>query len=276
VTEETNPTPPELPPPLTFDPNKRVAIVGTSQSWMLAPFDDETVEIWGVNNAFIQTQNKRKSRWFDIHFIEHRPDGRWYRRWKSEFRGQQVSAYIEELSKLGCPIYMQQAWPEIPNSVRFPIERVINYFGKYITNSIAMQIAYAFTEGFGEIQLWGIDMSRGSEYEYQKPNTEYFIGMGIAFGVKMVVPAESDLLKSNYMYAYEEREKSQWIKKSEVIEKNMKIKMNRTAMEVMQLENELSMKKRELEQHIGARQGISEMRRLWIDDFGNWHHQEDK
>jgi len=260
--------------PLKPDPNKKVAIVGTSHSWLLAPFKDETIEIWGVNNGFINIKDKRKNRWFDVHTIEHRTDGNWYRRWKTEFRGQRVNDYIEDLKNLGCPVYMQQVWPEIPNSVKFPIEKVMSYFGKYITNSISMQIAYAIVENFGEIQLWGVDMSAGTEWAYQRPNAEYFIGLAVGIGVKVLVPAESDLLKTLYMYAYEERDKSEWIKKSEVVEKNMNIKMNRISGEILQLQNELEFKKKTLEQHIGAKQGISEMRRLWINDFGNWHYPE--
>jgi len=265
---------PEL-EPLKFDPNKKVAIVGTSMSWMKAPYEDESVEIWGVNNGFINLGDKRKTRWFDVHTIEHREDGRWYRRWDHNFRGQTVGDYIEDLKKLECPVYMQQEWPEIPNSKRFPIEQVTGYFGSYITNSIAMQFAYALTEGFGEIQLWGIDMSHGTEWAYQRPNCEYFIGLAVGLGVKVLVPDESDLLKTLYIYAYGERDKNAFVKKAEILEKNNKIKINRDSGEISQLKAEYERKQAEVNQRIGVLQGIKEMKKLWIHDLGNWHYPDE-
>ncbi len=259
--------------PLKFDPNKKVAIVGTSHSWMLAPFDDPSVEIWGVNNAFINIGKKRKTRWFDVHFIEHRPDA-WYRRWKKDFRGQLVSKYIEDLAKLDCPVYMQQEWPEIPNSKRFPVEKVIQYFGKYITNSISMQMAYALCEGFGEIQIWGVDMSAGTEWAYQRPNAEYFMGIAVGLGVKVVVPAESDLLKTLFMYAYEEKDKSTWIKKTDVITNHINTKINKTAANIQQTRGELDRLEKILEQQIGQKQGIVDLRKLWVNDFKNYYYPE--
>lgn len=261
-------------PPLKFDPNKKVAIVGTSMSWGKAPYDDPSIEIWGVNNGFINLKDKRKTRWFDVHFIEHRPDGNWYRRWDTNFRGQRVCDYIEDLKSLGCPVYMQQEWPEIPNSKRFPIEHVTNYFGIYITNSISMQIAYAMTEGFGEIQLWGIDMSHGTEWAYQRPNAEYFVGMAIGLGVKVLIPAESDLLKTLYIYAYGEREKSAFIKKAELIAKNNKIKLNKEIAELKHLKDETERKQAEYNQRLGVLHGIDEMKNLWVHDLKNYHFPE--
>jgi len=261
--------------PLKIDPNKKVAIVGTSMSWMKAPYEDESVEIWGVNNGYVQLQGKRKTRWFDVHHLEHRDDGNWYRRWEPSFRGQKVNDYIEDLKKLECPVYMQQEWPEIPNSKRFPIEEVTKYFGMYITNSIAMQFAYALTQGFGEIQLWGIDMSHGTEWAYQRPNCEYFIGMAIGLGVKVLVPDESDLLKTLYIYAYGERDKNAFVKKAEILEKNNKMKINRDSAEITNLKSEYERKQAEVNQRIGVLQGIKEMKRLWIHDLGNWHYPDD-
>lgn len=259
--------------PIVIDPNKKVAIVGTSHSWTMAPFEDPTVEIWGVNNGFINMGGKRVSRWFDLHFIENR-NGKWFRRWQPEFRGQAVNDYLESLKKLPCPVYMQQKWPEIPNSERFPIEAIMARFGKYITNSISMQMAFALHLGFGEISLYGVDMSAGTEWAYQRPNAEYFIGMAIGMGVKLYVPGESDLVKTMFMYAYEEREKAEWTKKTDIIKKRMNVKINEIQNEMTSLQNQLKEKEYTLHQNIGARQTVIEMRKLWVHDFGHWHYPE--
>ncbi len=259
--------------PLIIDPNKKVAIVGTSHSWKLAPFDDESFEIWGVNNAFLNTNGRRCTRWFDIHFFEKKED-KWFRRWNQNFRGKTVNDYIEDLKKLPCPVYMQQKWPEIPNSKRFPIEEVVGRFGAYITNSISMQLAYAIHLGFGEIQIFGVDMSVGTEWEYQRPNCEYFIGIAVGMGIKVYVPGESDLVKTMFLYGYGEREKSEWVKKTDIIKKNLNIKINRTQQEIMALEAQLNEKKTIINQSVGAQQSVIELRKLWVQDFGNFHHPE--
>jgi len=247
-----------------LDPAKRVAIVGTSHSWNRAPFDDPSIEIWGVNNGFLQLADRRKSRWFDVHHIEHLPDGTWTRRWNPVFRGQPVGSYIQSLAGLGCPVYMQQTWPEVPASVRFPIERVTGYFGTYITNSISMQLAYALTEGFGEIQLWGVDMSVGTEWNYQRPNAEYFIGMAIALGCKVLIPAECDVLKTLFMYAYGEQDRHAWTKRTDTILEKSKEKRDRESAELRHMEQALEAKRAAMNQHIGFVQGVKETRALWV------------
>ena len=259
--------------PIVINPNKKVAIVGTSHSWMLAPFDDDSFEIWGVNNGYINFEGKRCTRWFDVHFFEKKGDV-WFRRWEKTFRGKTVNDYIEDLKKIPCPVYMQQKWPEIPNSEKFPIEEIISRFGPYITNSISMQMAYAIHNGYGEIALYGVDMSAGTEWEYQRPNCEYFIGMAVGMGIKVFVPGESDLVKTLFLYAYGEKEKSEWVKKTDVIKKNMNIKINRTQQEIMNLQAQLEEKKMMLQQSVGAQHSLIELRQLWVHDFKHWHHPE--
>jgi hypothetical protein len=259
--------------PIVIDPNKKVAIVGTSHSWHMAPFDNMDYEIWGVNNAFINTQDRRCTRWFDVHFIEKHGD-KWFRRWSPEFRGRTVNQYLEDLKKLPCPVYMQQKWPEIPNSERFPIETIVARFGKYITNSISMQMAFAMHLGFGEIALYGVDMSAGTEWEYQRPNCEYFIGLAVGMGIKVFIPGESDLIKTMFMYAYEEREKAEWTKKTDSLKKAMNQKINRLQEEMSILQNQLEEKKIMLHQSVGSKQSLVELRKLWVSDFGQWHYPE--
>lgn len=272
VKEETQQQVPVL-GPIVINPNKKVAIVGTSHSWSLAPFDDESFEIWGVNNGFINFENRRCTRWFDVHFFEKKGDV-WFRRWANTFRGKTVNDYIEDLKKIPCPVYMQQKWPEIPNSEKFPIEDIIARFGTYITNSISMQMAYAIHKGYGEIALYGVDMSAGTEWEYQRPNCEYFIGMAVGMGIKVFIPGESDLVKTLFLYAYGEKEKSEWVKKTDVIKKNMNIKINRTQQEIMNLEAQLNEKKMIIQQSIGAQHSLVELRKLWVQDLGHFHHPE--
>jgi hypothetical protein len=47
---------------------KKVALVGFADSWKLAPFDDPTVDVWGLNELYKYVP--RWDRWFELHDAE--------------------------------------------------------------------------------------------------------------------------------------------------------------------------------------------------------------
>ena len=77
-------------------------------------------------------------------------------------------------------------------------------FGDYFYSTISYMLALAIAEGFEEIGLWGIDLAHDSEYEYQKPSAEYFLGIARGQGIKIYLPEQSALLKGMYRYGYED------------------------------------------------------------------------
>ena len=64
--------------------------------------------------------------------------------------------------------------------------------------TLAMELEYE------EIHLYGVHVSAKSEYAYQKPNTEYFLGMAESKGINIVVPDEADILRGGNLYAFGE------------------------------------------------------------------------
>lgn len=166
---------------------RKVAIVGTApSSRTLAPFDDPTWEIWVIK---LYNAVPRWDRWYEIHDLE---SGK--ARWPKDY-----TAFLQ--TDHGKPVYMQETSPEIPNSVRFPREEIIKVFGRYFTNSIAWMIAHAMVEGVDEIGLFGVDMAQDTEYRYQRPCCEYYIGLAVGRGITVHIPPQSDLLKSQKLYA---------------------------------------------------------------------------
>lgn len=146
-------------------PEKKIAIVGCSDSKDLAPFNDESWEIWAMNNAFITTP--RRTRWFEIHPIKFDGKDYWRRKlikpgifeYSKEFRGQLVNEYMKDLAALDIPVYMQQHWDIVPKSEAYPLQDVIHKFGNYFTNSVSYMIALAIMEGATEIGCFGVDMA---------------------------------------------------------------------------------------------------------------------
>lgn len=182
-----------------FKTKKKVAIVGFAPSWNKVPWDDEDMEVWGLNelyNFFRQVPNSHAERWFEIH--------------SPNSPSKNTPQHRAWLKKATIPIYMQRHYDEIPSSVSYPKDEVIKFFeakghmGKqYFTNSISWMIALAIYEGFEEIQIFGVDMATDSEYGSQKPSCEYFIGIAEGMGIKTYLPCESDLLKAGVLYGYE-------------------------------------------------------------------------
>ncbi len=105
------------------------------------------------------------------------------------------------------PVYMNDVYEDIPNSVKYPLGEVAELIGRtakghpYLESSIAYMMALAMLEYSKnkepmKIGLWGIDLAPDTEYTYQKPNLEYLIGMARGMGIKVFVPPESALLSS--------------------------------------------------------------------------------
>ncbi len=87
------------------------------------------------------------------------------------------------------------------NKDSYPLDEVIEKFGStYFTSSIAYMLALAITKAPKEINIWGIDMEQGTEYEHQRPCVLYWIGQAAARGIK--VDSSSQLAETSFMYGY--------------------------------------------------------------------------
>ncbi len=169
---------------------KRIAIVGfSSTSRHLAPWHDPSFELWGMNQAYEHFQ-RRPDRWFELHTSENQPD-------------PSVPTYLDDLRTLDCPVYMLEDDASVPTSVKYPLERVLKIGPKYFTSTAAYMVALAILEGVSEIACYGIDCTVGTEYEYQKPCLEWWLGVALGRGIKVTIPEASALLKAPYLYGYE-------------------------------------------------------------------------
>ncbi len=183
----------------------KVAIIGFAESCrMLAPFNDPSYEIWGLNQLYRHIP--RADRWFDIHtnWNEFVVEGTDFVAWLQSFQG---------------PIYMTEHHDEIPNSVRFPLDKIIKEYNlDYFQSTPSYMIALAIMEGFTTIDIYGIDLIAGGEYQYQKPNMEYWIGVAHGKGIEVGIPIQSALLKQRYRYGYQ-LEPESLVKMSEINER---------------------------------------------------------
>lgn len=237
----------------------KVCIVGCAHSRDEVPWGDPDMEYWGVNNLFVTPPFNEKpfDRWFEIHPITFDPaKNQWFRRWKPIFRGQPMNEYIQQLTSLKCPVYMQNQWPQIPNSERYPIEDIVQKFGRYFTNTVSYEIALAISMGFKEIHVYGVDMAVGSEYTHQRASCEFFLGIAAGMGIKIFVPGSADLLKTRFLYAYEEQQEKAFGNKLSSILKNLDGQKHI-------LKDRIKADEIKMYQNIGAENAIREMYKLW-------------
>lgn len=188
----------------------KIAIVGFSPSTRsLAPFNDPSFELWGMNSLF-QFLPGPWHRWIELHGQKH----------LDEIHKDQWPKIQDFFKTCGIPIYMQDHYEEYPTSVKYPLEEINAMFGwedikpglnYYYESTVAYLIALALYENetrsvpIKEIHLYGIDMVHETEWGYQRPNTEFFIGWATGKGIKFKMPGECALMSPRWLYAYEEK-----------------------------------------------------------------------
>lgn len=171
-----------------------VAFVGYSRlTRHLVPWEQE-MEVWSINEMYKVGGLKRWDRWFQIH-----PYDNFMR--DNNQNDPDHPAWMQE--KHDFPIYCQDKYPDVPSSVRYPLDDVIQVLGRrYMTSSFSYMMGLALLLKFKRIEIYGFDMANETEYARQRPNGEWMIGLAMGRGVEVYVPPESKLLRAP-LYGYE-------------------------------------------------------------------------
>ncbi len=170
---------------------EKVAIIGKAPSSRgMAPFDDSAWEIWTLSDLVPMKQVPRFDRHFEIHPLD------WFRT-----RGDGYFDWMAGITDK--PVYLREKMPEVPSSEAFPVDEIVAKFGRYFTNTVSWMIAYAIYLEVKEIGVYGVDMAQDGEYKSQRPSCEFFLGWAAGAGIKITIPAESDLLKCRMLYGIE-------------------------------------------------------------------------
>ena len=181
---------------------KKLAILGMASTWKNAPFDKpDEWEFWAINEMYAlapQVPNFKADRWFEVH--------------DRYSESKNTPTHRKFLTECKCPVYMWQHYDDIPQSVRYPLDEVMNFFAdkgingaRYHTESITWMVALALYEGYETIAIHGVDFANASEYDYQRPCYEYWIGIGEGMGRTVIVPQTDDPLKALCLYGFEEQ-----------------------------------------------------------------------
>ena len=173
----------------------KLIILGTASSRDVAPLDDKSFDVWTIGNYAVNCPEiaDRATAVFELH----RP-GIW-------------QGAVDKLNGIDRPIVMLEEYPQVLKSVRYPIEQITETFydaamGKvlYVTNSVAYMLMLGYVLGYEEFHMYGVHMEHSSEYGYQKPNCEYYLGYLIAKGKTVVMPDVAKIIRAPYLYGYDE------------------------------------------------------------------------
>jgi len=188
--------------------NQTVAIVGSqSDTRHLAPSHDPDVDVWVMNEA----ANQWAKEWdldavFQIHIpvVYQSPHNRcdphhW--EWLQQDHGD-------------LKIYMQEVDPDVPNSVRYPLEGIcLELLGNFhqgvdleecpfFRSTPVYAIALAIYQGYSQINVYGVEMSSDTEWEYQRDNLTFWTGIAIGRGIKVNFYSGDGIFRFP-LYAYE-------------------------------------------------------------------------
>lgn len=158
-----------------------INIIGKGKGWRDAP--DEGIT-WGVNDLCCR---RDVSVVFDMH---KRSDSPLY---------QAIEAYVNSKK---VPLITLESRSGVPTAIEFPLYLMHT---DYFTNSISYMLAYAIYLKATVIDLYGCFMGTKTEYAYQKPCIEYWIGYARGKGIEVNTHSPTSLMRigSRHLYGYD-------------------------------------------------------------------------
>lgn len=170
-------------------------------------------EIWGMNEGHTFL-TRPPERWFQIH-----PRG-WHPNKVKKYGFEEGNygrppEHITWMAEQTCPIYMQVPDPRIPSAVKYPLDEIIERYGRYMTSTIAYMLAlllyehesakwwkpWTWKNRVESVILTGIEMGIGTEYMIQRPCVEYFLGRLQQAGVEILNSSRGTAMLHGMLYA---------------------------------------------------------------------------
>jgi hypothetical protein len=110
------------------------------------------------------------------------------------------------------PVFMQDVYPDVPASVKYPIDEICAELlpnitrrsgetVRYFTSSAAYALALAIYQVYREIEICGVEMTSDTEYVRQRDGVTFWLGISAGRGVKVLLQDRSILLRG-HLYGY--------------------------------------------------------------------------
>ena len=204
---------------------KRVAIVGTAETWKETPWTDEGLSKMGVNDAYNCGWPQAPDAWFDQHPFHamsfHDRTKPLDKRTLVPGTYLRPQGHLEWLRKTAetAPVYLHDnapaGWPA--QAVRYPVEEISAKYRKvlrvdptwekdYISSGPSWMLLLALENKCECMEIYGIHLATNQERQEQRFNFEMLIGYAIGLGVDIKLPKTTPLCKSRHVYCYEPRQ----------------------------------------------------------------------
>ncbi len=157
---------------------KTVAIVG-SHPRTRGEFDFERkdCDVWLFNEAMKADWAKRADIVFQIHAEAI---------WRNPANRNDPGHYEWLKTQNEVDVYMQDVYPDVPHSVKYPLDEIVEHFGfRYFTSSVAYALALACHLEYKRIELYGVEMETNSEYNHQRPGIAFWLGIARGIGIEL-------------------------------------------------------------------------------------------
>lgn len=158
-----------------------VAIIGSHPRTRAEfDFDRTDADIWLFNEAISNPANTW-AKCADAVFQMHEEAI-----WRNPANRNDPQHYQWLSSQNETTVYMQESYPDVPMSTRFPLEEIIaRYKIKYFTSSVTYALALACYLGYKRIELYGVEMETNTEYAYQRDGVTLWIGVALGLGIEV-------------------------------------------------------------------------------------------
>ena len=168
----------------------KLAIIGcATQTRDDVDYNDPDLDIWVFNESCSKAWCKRADAVIQMHQDTI---------WKNPMnRGdKEHGAWL--MSGETPPIYMLEKYPEVPNSIKYPKDEIVETLipslevdserGRkdFFTSTIAYAQALGIYLGYKEIHTYGIELADEDEYREQQPAAMFWVGVAVGRGVKWV------------------------------------------------------------------------------------------
>ena len=188
---------------------KKIAILGFEEkNNRTAPYDDVEWECWNFNmfNRMGYSHDEhgrfRCDRAFDLH--------------EEHAQSELDMAWINQCP---CPIYLPTLFGANPQARIYPLQEVEAWLLRefslaqpYWASSFAYAIVLAMYQGATTIGLFGVSLDWGRERIVERGNLEFYIGLALGSGIKIIRSPGSKLLTHPARYGIEyEAERNQVI-----------------------------------------------------------------
>jgi len=182
---------------------RRAIIVGKGPGCGLAPFEKiKGSRIWGINNVYA---DRYVDAIWDMHDIEWTEEEirQHYDHLKDIIDEEEIERRIKlkqrafgDLRKYclrtNKPYMSVRKYPDIPSSVSYPLQKIINRFDcDYFTSTVTYAIAYAIYKDYDSVELFGVGCVYQEEWAYQRASVSHWMGIAKGRGMFTAITGEA-------------------------------------------------------------------------------------